>query len=125
MPQKELETVKAAISQQDGRIKSLEDTVAATLPPLLEKFDKFISVQHEVSISMNNLVNQMASHSKDISRFGNRVEKVETNFSALKEEVIEGRPLVRLVKGLGNKMLGLAFTIFFAAIAIVISYKQV
>jgi len=124
MPQKELESVKKTLSDQQGRIKTLEDTVSAVLPPLLEKFDNNATEMHKLCISINDLVNQMSSNSKELVRFGNRMDKIEINFTDLKEEVIENRPLVKMVKGLGVKVFWLAGAIVVAAFAIIVATKQ-
>ena len=121
MPQQELESVKKCLTEQDGRIKSLEITVSATLPPLLEKFDENIASQHELSLSIRDLVAGLSQNSKEIVMFSNRLDKLEVKLTELKEEVIENRPLVKLVKGLGSKMIYTALAIVVAAVAVIYS----
>ena len=121
MPAQELEHVKKSLSEQDGRIKSLEDTVHAVLPPLFEKIDKTVNAQHEVCLEIRDLINQMAANSKDMIRVSNRMDKLEINHTTLKEEVIENRPLVKLVKGLGTRIFWFAFVIAGAAFAIILT----
>lgn len=123
MPAKELESVKQSLSEQDSRIKSLESTVSAVLPPLLEKFDNNANEMHKLCLSINDLVSGLAQNSKEIVMFGNRLGKVEDKFTELKEEVIENRPLVKLVKGLGVRIFWFAFIITGAAVAIILAAK--
>ena len=121
MPARELESVKSKLNEQDSRIKSLEITVSATLPPLLEKFDENIASQHELSLSIRDLVAGLSQNSKEIVMFSNRLDKLEVKLTELKEEVIENRPLVKLVRGLGAKMIYTALALVVAAIAVIYS----
>ncbi len=118
MPAQELENVKKSLSDQDSRIKSLEITVSATLPPLLEKLDEHITSQHELSLSIRDLIGGLAQNSKEIVMFSNRLDKQEAKFTELKEEVIETRPLVKVVKGLGVKIFWFSFTVAVGAITV-------
>ena len=118
MPAKELESVKSKLNEQDGRIKSLESTVSAVLPPLLEKFDKSTGEMHKLCLSINSLVSGLEQNSKEMLMFSNRLDKAELNHTILKEEVIENRPLVKVVKGLGIKVFWYAFVLAGSALSI-------
>lgn len=127
MPQKELESVKRSLNEQDGRITSLESTVTAVLPPVLEQLGDNAKEMHKLCISINNLCNVQTQNSKEMLMFNNRIDKIEQNFTGLKEEVIENRPLVKVVKGLGVKIFWYSFVLaggaFSVAFAVVMSAK--
>ena len=123
MPAEELESVKKSLNEQDSRIKSLESTVTAVLPPLLEKFDNNATEMHKLCLSINSLVSGLAQNSKEITMFSNRLDKQEIRFTELKEEVIENRPLVKLVKGLGVRIFWFALIVSGAAFAIIMTSK--
>lgn len=120
----ELETVKNQLREQNHRIESLESTVKETLPPLLEKFDHNTTEMHKLCISINDLVNQIGTQRKESEKINRRTDKIEEKLSSLRDEVIESRPLVKVVRSLGTKMLWFSFTIVGAAVSIIMLSKS-
>ena len=87
------------------------------------KWDGIIDKLHEVCISINDLVSSNKMQMKEYERTIKRQDKLESNYVALKEEVIETRPLVRMVKALGLKMIWFSMSVVGAAVVVVISMK--
>lgn len=115
MSANDLNNVTKELAEQKVRISTLEG--------IADKFDKVADQLHELCISINSLTNKYDSHATEFERSRKRLDKIESNHSALKEEVIENRPLVKAVKALGLKIMWFSLTVVGAATVIVISMK--
>lgn len=114
------------------QIKSLETVIETVFPPLVEKIDKLADRLHENSEAINLSIQKSTSQGEVVTDAFDRVrkqqEKLESQqakdrekFQLLSNEVIENRPILVAVKGLGNKLIGLAVIIIGSAVAIIMA----
>ena len=119
-------------SEHSVKIQSLEKTIENVFPPLLAKLDTLTDRLHENSESINLHIQKSTSQgdsSKEAfervrvqqEKLENSIGKVKDNLTTLKNEVIENRPVLKVVAGLGNRLIVLAVVIVAAASAIIMS----
>lgn len=133
MPQTEaIKKIEESQAVQKERLSSLEKTYDRTLAPLLDKMDKLTTSIHENSQSINLQMQKSAlqadASKEDVARLTKRQDALDKSATEdrkkillLNNEVIENRPVLNAVKGLGNKLLLAAFLIVAAAVAVIMS----
>ena len=123
MPASDIKEIQKSVIEQGHRIKNLEDHISDVLPPLLEKFDNNAQQMHELCLSINDLVNQVKSQTKETEKLHRKFDKLQERHDILQDEVVENRILVKAVKGLGSKMLFAGLSVIGVAVVIVMTGK--
>ena len=108
MPAEELKRLKSRQDSLESQLFAIDKTVQSLLAGI-EKLVGAVSEQSkEFAVFSANYKNQI----EDNKRTGERLEKIEEKFTILSNEVIESRPVMKVVSGLSNKLIGFGLGMF-------------
>lgn len=132
MSPEDLAAIRSKQEVHGLKIESIEKTIENVFPPLMDKLTVLTERLHENSEAITLHIEKSGIQDEAAKAAFERIriqqEKLDTiqtkdreNFQKLKDEIIENRPIIRMVKGLGTKLVGLAIIVLGSAVAIIMA----
>lgn len=132
MSPEEIAAIKSQQQVHGLKIESIQNTIENVFPPLMDKLTVLTERLHEnseaITLHIEKSGLQDEARKAAFERIRIQQEKLEKtqakdreNFQTLKDEIIENRPILRMVKGLGTKLVGLAIVVLASAVAIIMA----
>lgn len=106
MPHEDIIKLKQQQSVQEEKINAIEKTLETKVDSLVTKLDKLADAIHESTIESAKISIQQTEQLKYNERMNKRMDKLVDDYRALSNEVVENRPIIKIIKGIGAKLLG-------------------
>ena len=92
--------------------------------------ESIVSLHAETVLELRNCVTAITKNTTEISGYNQerelinrRLEKQDLLIRQTHDEVVESRPVIKALAGLGKKLIGFSLTIIVAAVAVIIAMK--